>query len=110
MTVHSDIKTALLGLIAAAAIIAAAVISVAPAHSEPLHRVAAVGMSDTAGPGRYNEWRARRIAIKNWQGKVGVRFGAPYARWLSARSPEVQCDGRARFVRCEASGIPALRR
>ena len=110
MTDHSDIKTALLGLIAAAAFIAAAIISVTPAHSAAVHRISAVGVSDTVGAAKFNEWRARRIAIKNWQGKVTIRFGSPYARWLSARSPEVQCDGRARFVRCEASAIPALHR
>jgi hypothetical protein len=67
-------------------------------------------VSQTPGPGKFNEWRARRIAIKNWQDKVASRFGSPYGRWLSARSQEVQCDGRARFVRCEASALPALRR
>jgi Zn-dependent alcohol dehydrogenase len=110
MTDHSDIKTALLGLIAAAAFIAAAIISVTPAHSAVVHRISAVGVSDIVGSAKFNEWRARRIAIRNWQSKAAARFGAPSARWLSARSPEVQCDGRARFVRCEASGIPALRR
>ncbi len=109
MTVHSDIKTALIGVVAAAAILAAAFVSVAPARSEPLHRISATGFSGTAGPGRYDEWRARCIASKNCQAKVAFRFGSPHARRTSARTLEVQCDGRMRFARCEASGIATLR-
>ena len=112
----SDIKTALLAAIAAVAFIAAAFVSVAPAAAQPvyrdgdaLHRVTAVGISETRGPGSYNEWRARRLAIEHWRQDVIHRYGFEYAHWFSARKPEVTCDGRYGRVRCQASAIPALR-
>ena len=112
-----DLKTAMLAIVAAAAFIAAAIVSVAPAASQPvyrggevgLHRVSAIGISETRAPGSYNEWRARRLAIEHWRQKVIGRYGIEYAHWFSARGPQVQCDGRYRFVRCEASAHPARR-
>jgi hypothetical protein len=113
MSDHSNLKTAALAVFAAAAFIAAAFVTVAPAASEPLirpiERVHAVGVSQTGGASDFNEWRARRMAIENWRRDVARRYGIEFAQWTSARRPEVQCDGRARFVRCDASAIPALR-
>ncbi len=57
MTVHSDIKTALLGLIAAAAFIAAAIVSVTPARSEPLQP--SVG---TGHPRIFGSSQSRRLS------------------------------------------------
>jgi hypothetical protein len=112
-----DFKTAMLAIVAAAAFIAAAIVSVAPAASQPVyrggevgvHRVSAAGISQTRGPVDYNEWRARRLAIEHWRQKVIGRYGIEYAHWFSARGPQVQCDGRYGLVRCEASALPARR-
>ncbi len=112
-----DFKNAMLAIVAAAAFIAAAIVSVAPAASQPvyrggdvgLHRVSAFAVSQTRGPANFNEWRARRLAIEHWRQKVISRYGIEYAHWFSARSPQVQCDGLYGLVRCEASALPARR-
>jgi hypothetical protein len=109
MMVNSDVKTALLGLIAAAAFIAAAFVSAAPARSEPLHRISAIGISEMRGAHDFNEWRARRIAIERWRREAASRYGREFAHWFSARDAQVVCDGRPGFVRCEASAVPAIR-